>query len=93
MSSGEQCAVQDNVTFLQESIKRTCSTTDAIATANNKLGSLLIRLRGNTPSKLSEGEKQREPAGQLEQLGFQFDIQVGLCNGLHNQIDELAKYF
>jgi hypothetical protein len=81
------------VTFMEEQIKRTCGTSETIVVAINKLNTILIHLRGNLPPPLDGGEKRKEPIGNLDQLKEQLDIQVGLCNTLHNYIDELAKYF
>jgi hypothetical protein len=83
----------DSVNFMEESIRSATQCSEGLATANNKLSDILIRLRGNTPSPISSEAKSKEPVGNMEKLKQQFNVQSIMLNYLHNQLDELSKYF
>ena len=80
-------------TFMEVTVKRTISTSESISMANQKLNTMLCKLRGNKPTDLGGNNpmKKEGELGYCDKLDVQLSAQVEMLNLLHVQLDELLS--
>ena len=92
MNSGDLSPLEPKpVTFMEETISDMVKASEGICHANDKITSILKRLRGSVPEEVAPERKEDIPNCHMDSVKKQLREQNIMLNRMHNMLDELMK--